>query len=233
MEKVDIYNVRRDKWLVSALFLGCLYLLQTESRGETRFLILNILLSFGLTLVVFILWVETFQPEYRAMRELRWEKEAKEKEAREARMAKQMEKFRKQRLSVYIREKDGRKSAFESVLIKVLLTYGVTVEPLSEKDGRAIASGETSALKDGVLVLIGTSWSKNGTSEAYDLDGGGSLGEYEWERTYCDYRLLATDTNSAGKIIGAGCYDSNSSYENELANNIVKDLARSTPVQVV
>lgn len=166
--------------------------------------------------------------EYRRQEEERKRK----KKAEAARKAQQMENFRKQCLVVYIREKDGRKSSFEAVMIRALLEKGLTIGPLPENNGRAIAGGDTSSLKNGLLALVGTSWHKNGTDRAYDY-GGASLGTYKWEATYCDYRLLVATEDGAGKILGVGCahrsdtYDS--SHENNLANSIIEDLASTFP----
>lgn len=165
--------------------------------------------------------------KYRRQEEARKEKERLE----EDRKARQMENFRKQCLVVYIRDRDGRKSSFEAVLIRMLLRSGITVESLPENNGRAVAGGDISSLKDGLLALVGTSWHKEGTGT--DKEGTGTDYEYgftyKWERTYCDYRLLATGDNGAGKILGAGCEHSSASRENTLAENIIKDLASTLP----
>lgn len=158
--------------------------------------------------------------EYRRQEDKRKENER----AEAARKTRQMESFRKQRLVVYIREKDGRKSSFEAVLIRMLLKSGITVEPLSENDGRAIAGGDTASLKNGLLALVGTSWHKEGTGTDYEYGF-----TYKWERTYCDYRLLAADEDGKGKILGAGCEHWDTSNENTLANSIIGDLSSTLP----
>ena len=145
----------------------------------------------------------------------RQEEERKEKERAEAaRKERQMEIFRKQRVVVYVREKDGRKSSFEAVLVRMLLTSGIIVETLPENDGRAIVGGDTSSLKGGLLAIVGTSWRRYASNLA---------------RTYCDYRLLAAGENGAGKILGAGCDQIDPSYENILAKSIIRDLASTLP----
>jgi hypothetical protein len=171
----------------------------------------------------------------RAEEYLRQEEERKEKEKAEAaRKAKQMENFRKQRLVVYIREKDGRKSSLEAVLIRMLLEKGITVELLPENSGRAIAGGDTASLKSGLLALTGTSWVRTVNHEghyvrsSYKSDGYYQPA-YTEKFTHCDYRLLATE-GDAGKILGAGCDHRSSSCESSLANGIIEDLARTIPV---
>jgi len=158
--------------------------------------------------------------EYRRQKE-----ERKEKEGAEARQkARQMENFKKQRLVVHIREKDGRKSSFEAVLIRMLLKSGITVEPLPENSGRAVAGGDTTSLKNGLLALVGTSWHKEGSRTDYEY-----CFTYTWEHTYCDYRLLAAGEDGKGKILGAGCDHWNTSHEDTLATSIIRDLSSTLP----
>jgi len=157
----------------------------------------------------------------RAEEHRRQEEERKEKERAEAR---QMENFRKWRLVVHIREKDGRKSSFEAVLIRTLLKSGITVESLPGDSGHAVAGGDTSSLKDGLLALVGTSWHKEGAGED-------EMGHYKWAQIYCDYRLLASANDGVGKILGAGCEHWDSSHEESLANTIIGDLASILPVE--
>lgn len=161
----------------------------------------------------------------------RQEEERGQKEKEEAaRKAKQLENFRKQRLVMYIREKDGRNSSFETVLIRTLLQMGVAVQLLHESDGRAIANGDTESLKDGSLAIVGTSESKEKTGGGYeDHFTGGWINNYRYEVTYCDYRLLATDDDGAVRILGAGYKDLDSSRAEWLANLIIKDLASMVP----
>lgn len=153
--------------------------------------------------------------------------ERKEKERVEAaQKALQIENFRKQHLVVYIREKDGRKSGFEAVLIRALLKEGVSVQFLRDNDGRAIVNADAGSLKDGLLALVGTSWCKEHTAGGYDsIDG--YVEKFQSETTYCDYRLL---TASAGvvNILGSG-YGA-SPYLHDLANAIVKDLVPMVPL---
>jgi len=160
--------------------------------------------------------------EYRRQEEERKEKERAKAERKE----RQMENFRKQCLVVYIREKDGRKSSFEAVLIRKLLGFGITVEPLPENDGRAVAGGDTAPLKDGRLALVGTSWHKNGTGVSYER---GTM--WEWEATYCDYRLLAAGKHGKGEILGAGCDHENTPDESFLAVRIIGNLVSTLPVE--
>lgn len=158
--------------------------------------------------------------EYRRQEEKRKEKER----AEAARKARQMDNFRKQRLVVYIREKDGRKSSFEAVLIRMLLKSGITVEPLPENNGRTVAGGDTASLKDGLLALVGTSWHKSGSWADYE-----DLVMREYEHTHCDYRLLAAGEDGKGKILGAGYDRWSTSSEDILANSIIRDLSSTFP----
>lgn len=190
-------------------------------------------IGLGLLLLVVVILYNT--PRAKAARArrteeyLRQEEERKEKERAEvARKARQMENFRKQHLVVYIREKDGRRSSFEAVLIRMLLKTGITVEPLPESDGRIVSGGDTSKLQDGLLALVGTSWHKNGTGVSYDYLGDPE-GTYKWESTYCDYRLLVATNEGKGKILGAGCRDGSTSGEEFLAGRIIHDLASTFP----
>jgi hypothetical protein len=154
--------------------------------------------------------------EYRQQEEERKEKEKKKAEHE----AKQMEKFRKQRFVVCIREKDGRKSRFESILIRALLLSGVTVEPMPENNEHIVADGEKTSLKCRLFMLTGTSWHTK-RSES-DCDSGAFwIGEY----THCDYRLLTADNDGNRKILAAGCDCRYSSEENALANQIIRDLS--------
>lgn len=189
------------------------------------------LLWVGLGLLLLIVVVLYNKPRAKATRARRaeeyrqQEEKRKEKERAEAeRKARQMENFRKQRLVVHIREKDGRKSSFEAVLIRILLKSGITVEPLPENYGRTVAGGDTSPLKGGLLALVGTSWHKEGTGTDYEYGF-----TYKWECTYCDYRLLAAGENGTGKILGAGCDHWDTSHENTLAESIIRDLASTLP----
>jgi len=160
--------------------------------------------------------------EYRQQAEKR-KIEEKEEAEQKAKQANQLKEFRKQNLVVYIREKDGRKSAFEAILIRMLIETGITVEPLLENNGKAIASGDISFLKNGLLAIVGTSWCKNGTGTNEEFS------TYEWESTYCDYRLLATKANTdTGKILGAGC--DHCTNEVSLAKRIILDLASTFSV---
>lgn len=169
--------------------------------------------------------------EYRRQEEKRKQEEKEEA----AQKAKRLENFRKQRLVVHIREKDGRKSSFEAVLIGMLLEKGVTVEPLLENNGRAISGGDTASLKNGLLALVGTSWTKTVQHEGYYVSPSEESDRYYRPAyteifTHCDYRLLAATEEGTGKILGAGCDRQESSHESRLANSIIHDLASTLPV---
>lgn len=158
--------------------------------------------------------------EYRQQEEQRKEKERAEAE----RKTRQIENFRKQRLVVYIREKDGRKSAFEAVLIDALLKTGVTVQPLEEKDGRIIASGNLEPLEKGVLAVVGTAWHTKETVCSSDLDGSRI---FTRESTYyCDYRLLEKSVEGT-RVVAAGSKKTPTSDEYWLARWIVEHIVSS------
>lgn len=152
------------------------------------------------------------------------EKERKKAEAvRQAERVQQVKNLRRQRLVVYIREKDGRKSSFETVLTRVLLNAGITVEPFPETSGRAIADGDTTALKNGLLAVVGTVWFKKRTSGGYEDTFAGDIPLRTHEVTHCDYRFLAPTDRGTGKILRAG-YDHDDEKEG-LAVKIMYDLA--------
>jgi len=192
-----------------------------------------------LLLVIVILYNTPRAKVARARRadEYRKQEEQKKQEEKEeaARKEKQLENFRKQRLVVHIREKDGRKSSFEAVLIRMLLEKGITVELLPENSGREIAGGDTASLKNGLLALTGTSWVRtvhhdgHHVSASYESNGYYQP-SYTETFTHCDYRLLAATEEGAGKILGAGCGYQVSSRESKLANSIIHDLASTLPV---
>lgn len=178
----------------------------------------------GLLLLVVIVLYNTPRAKAARVRSAEEDRRAREKREKEwkegaAQKAKELENLRKQRLVVYIREKDGRKSAFEAVLISALLETGATIEPLEEKDGRIIASGNTESLKNSVFTVVGTVW--NNTKSEYC---GEEIGHRNVERTYCDYRLLTKNDNGA-RIIAAGSEQKRSSDEYDLARLIVRHLA--------
>lgn len=186
-------------------------------------------IGLGLLLLVVVILYNTPRAKAararRAEEYRRQEEERKEKERTEAvRKALQMDNFRKQRLVVYIREKDGRKSAFEAVLINALLKTNATIQPLEEKDGRAIASGNTEPLENGVLAVVGTAWHTKETVCSSNLD-------QPWisthERTYCDYRLLEKSSEGT-RVVAAGNKKDATSDEHWLARWIVEHLVSSS-----
>lgn len=190
----------------------------------------------GLLLLIIVILYNTPRAKAakarRAEEYRRQEEKQKEKERAEAvKKARHMENFRKQRIVVYIREKDGRKSSFEAVLIRMLLKSGITIEPLPENNGSAIAGGDITSLKDGFLALIATSWIKSEEKGDYwenDADAGlVSIPRYTEKRRFCDFRLLEATGGGVGKILGAGCW--NAIVEENLANTIVEDLASTIP----
>jgi hypothetical protein len=175
-------------------------------------------------LILLIIVILYNTPQARAKRIRKEEKRQQQKKEQEEKKrleaeqrARQMENLRRQRLVVYIREKDGRKNTFEGILIRELLKLGITVEVMSENNGRAIANGDTFSLKNGLLALVGTSW--------YTADtGGGFL------NIYCDYRLLGVDKEGRGKILGAGYeYRYNTYREDLLAHSIIEDISSTLP----
>ena len=178
----------------------------------------------GLFLLIVVALYNTPRAKAARARDAEEDRKRQEERSREMRevaeeKARQLENLRKQRFVVYIREKDGRKSSFEAVLISTLLGAGTPIKPLEEKVGHAIASGNMESLKNGVFAVIGTAWSS--TKIEYC---GEELGHRNVERTYCDYRLLMKDDNGA-RIMAAGSEQKRSSDENDLARSIVNHLA--------
>lgn len=133
----------------------------------------------------------------------------------------QMENLRQHRFVVYVREKDGRKSSFEALLIAELIRQQLAVEYLPESDWQAIIGGDLKLLADGRLALIGTSWHR---SRRQDPDWhAGSESEF----TYCDYRLLAAVEDGRGQILAASCVPGASYWGEHLANRIVEKIAET------
>ncbi|MFH1162101.1 MAG: hypothetical protein V1696_02405 [Candidatus Jorgensenbacteria bacterium] len=141
--------------------------------------------------------------------------------------AKKLENFRKSRLIVYLREKDGRKSSFEAVLISALLKIGVTVEHIEEDKGRAIAVGDQGSLQHGTLALVGTAW-----ESARDEYCGEDVGYCRVERTFCDYRLIQNDKGVL-RIVAAGNDQDTSNNKGGLGDLIVGRLKSSLPMESV
>ena len=170
-------------------------------------------ISLFFLLLTFVVARRQGSKEGRLRKELKKEKkdaeatrEPRRKDAEATREARRMENLRKHRFVVYIRRggKDG-KSSFEASLIGTLLKTGATVELLSENNGCAIANGDVSLLKDGLLALVGTAWDED-------------------DYISCEYRLLASDASGKGKILDAGDYYGDDDNDT-LADPIVKNLS--------
>jgi hypothetical protein len=161
-------------------------------------------------------------PVVRELRQRNLEEMSGPEKAKER--AKKLKNFRKSRLIVYIREKDGRKSSFEAVLISVLLKIGVTIEHIEEDKGRAIAVGNQGSLQNGTLALVGTAWER--TKNEYC---GEDVGYCDVERTFCDYRLLKSDGDIL-KVVAAGNDQDISSNKGGLGDLIVERLILSLPL---
>ena len=148
------------------------------------------------------------------------EAETKEREA-------MLKKLRTHPFVVYVREKDGRKCAFEAVLTRELLKNGIIVEPLPDSDGRAIAAGDMKPLRVETLALVGTAWNAAKTEYVTIDPMAGEGGYQKIERTHCDYRLLAT-TNGKATTIAAGYRQEQVHDQGWLARWIVEELLWAT-----
>ena len=164
-------------------------------------------------------------------------KKEEELEAEAHRKAKQLNNFRKQRFIVYIRERDGRKSAFEALLISVFLKMGIVVEPILDTVGRKVMSGDTSELRADILTLVGTSWVSEERVGAHWVPSSYESNGYEATEhtdytTHCDYRVFTKATDSKANIIAAGSKKLKWSWnqrEEHLVQRIVDDLIESLP----
>jgi hypothetical protein len=158
----------------------------------------------------------------RAQEKLQKEQDEQAVKAKEKR---QLENFQKQRLVVYVREKDGRKCSFEAVLIKQLLTFNIDVKFLRDKDGKDLLEhGIGDVLQDGSLALVGTAWLKKyQRGGCVDLDT--IIPYHEIDAICCDYRLLNLTAGTVN-ILGAGYQDTDYDYQDLLAFRIICDLAK-------
>ncbi len=128
----------------------------------------------------------------------------------------QVEALRGRRFVVFIREKDERKSSFESVLIRCLLERGVVVLPMTEGVGKNLVRGFDCPFEDDRIALVGTAWYRKEEGE-----------------TCCDYRILCNAeiaSESTGQpakisIVGAGMEKSRFNLEDILASSIIQDIA--------
>ena len=159
--------------------------------------------------------------EKKVLRKKRTKEEAETNRILAARFKDQLEKLRQHHFVVSIREKDGRKSSFEAILIAGLIRHGLIVEYLTENDWQVIVGGGTKLLANGLFALVGTSWHRSRRQDPDWSEG------RESEFTYCDYRLLAAADDGKGKILAAGCEGMAAYWEEPLADRIVEHIAET------
>src|SRR3989344_6427733 len=102
--------------------------------------------------------------------------------------------MQQQEVIVCIREKDGRKSFFESVLIQSLIESGATVWSVSEEVSRQISAGIAVQQVNDRVVISGTAWSKTTRVAGQHIEdissGSYYLPEHDSTDIHCDYRIL-------------------------------------------
>lgn len=134
--------------------------------------------------------------------------------------------MQKHEVVVCIREKDGRKSFFESVVIQALLESGATVWSVSEEISRQISAGIAVQQINGRPVICGTGWTKTSRVAGQHIEDISSgpyyMPEHDSTSIHCDYRILHSDGNAL-KILGAGY--SNSGDAATLAQSVVEAAA--------
>lgn len=132
---------------------------------------------------------ERLKQEAQAQREQR---EAEGKAAAELRI-KRLVILRKHPIFVRIRQSDGRKTNFESILIGELAVHHI---PTRQWPSESHAE-DIDWLEDGQLALVGTSWqtSERSIEEAY---GGGWV---EFTKLHCDCRVIFKPTGTPPQII--------------------------------
>lgn len=139
------------------------------------------------------------------------EKQAKQREERIALL-------RQYPISVQVTERDGRKTAFETALVKVLVGIGLMV-----------VESDNSPLR-----LVGTAWVRTYESSNYDELSGGEY-RYEVRERNCDCRLWWKRTNKSGVAetlaVGAA-YQSGNLDDATVAKWIVNDLLAAADVIV-
>jgi len=133
--------------------------------------------------------------------------EQEEVEERRRKGAEKRENFKKQRFVVCIRERDGRKTSFESDLIGAIVKGGASVDYLPDNKVKALAEGDMTSLGDGLLAIIGTA--------------------YETDVWYCDYRIVERNGEKT-RITVAG--SGNSLDADLLAGSIVINIIDHLPI---
>ena len=88
---------------------------------------------------------------------------------------------------IHFRQRDGKKTEFESELIRALRRYGAEIHFVPEADLRKILDADTSPLGENRLAIIGFHW-----YDDYD-------GSY-----HCDWRLVIGGLESRGKFLITG-----------------------------
>lgn len=170
----------------------------------------------------------------------RWEARAKEETRRKQEEAECLEReardwqeqntrrlctFQQYPISFYIRERDGRKNPFETILIEAALKNGLPALPFPESKGKQLADGMMDSLKDGQLVVVGTSWT---TSHVLFQHG-------ECTKRHCDCRVIFKPTNSPACLIAAIYREGFVEYsgENSIAEWVIKDLLPAADADVI
>ncbi len=169
-------------------------------------------------------WIESekaFEEKEQARRQ-----QVRETEQEKKRLAAvALEGLRKNHFVIHIRERDGRKYVFESILIDAFLKKEIPVDFVTEKTSKLIGSGDPSALNPNQIALVGTAWEQEEKRGGY----GGNDGEYSYwipisyvTVMYCDFRLLKKD-GEAIEMITLGVEKSEVDYR-DLARHILKHL---------
>lgn len=168
-------------------------------------------------------WRERRAEERKKARE---EEERIKKEAAEKR-EKQLEKLRSQKIAVCIREKDGRKSSFETRFIKMLLGKNIPIEFMKDVDLKKIINEDIESLKEKYsMVINGTTWNKTKKGGGYHTEDC-YISEYTYEQYYFDYRLLDL-AGEKMKMIGVGYQEH--STEEVLMKLVIEDIISMIPI---
>jgi len=163
-----------------------------------------------IVLAVFIVLIVFAKRE--SEREYREQKEKEKEELEET-----TKKLKKHSFVVVIRERDQRKTCFESIFIGQLVTHGVKVIALKEDEAKKLLKGDFNPIPQDTKALIGTTWTwKDDSPFNYSKTG-----------LYChrslDYRLI----EPSNKILLAS-FDHDAEYnENKLILQVIKKVART------
>lgn len=162
--------------------------------------------------------------------ELRAKREAAEKKA-----AEDLERFRKYHFVIRVRERDGRRVFFESVLIGRFLRNDIAVERLTNEEDECIGRDDFSKLKEDCLIIVGVSWQQAIKHEGHRWDdpesgASGWMPAHTEHVTHCDYRLLRKKGDKT-ELVAAGVASKGDSVfdggPESLAATILSNLAKS------